>query len=784
LLRLTGGQKILNGCNDGSRTGSEEDKICVVPPPNVLRSGPAVGAGSRLDASARSPKSDLVAWPARLIRASATVIILFEIASAVGDAPHPPLPSHLVLRAECLLLGTLLFMVSFQPRLGQRWQLIAFIITSGVIAFTTVLGIGGETADQFFVDLLVLSLGVTSLLPWSYGWQAAANVLMLAGLAAFAAFSPAHDPLLFTHWVGLVAGAGIRQLCAIYGGRYRQEIKHDVEELKRSETELIAAREAALAASNAKSEFLSSMSHEIRTPMNAVLGMADVLAETDLNGEQRRYLNTVINNGNVLLELINSILDLAKVESGRVSLENAPFSPREVVERVLETLAIGAHEKRLELVAQIDPKTPELVNGDPFRLRQILTNLVGNAIKFTERGQVMIILQSDLDAIGSLRFEVHDTGVGIPADKLETVFEPFSQADSSTSRRYGGTGLGLAIVARLVALMGGEITVESTPGSGSVFRFNVRFALAASPNTLQNLPDFSNRRIVVASKNHANRETVRVLLAQQGAAVIDVSSGIEALELIRNMGQRSTPFDAAVLDSSIPDLDGYQVVERIGQSHTPCVMMLPSGTLKVETARSEAFSVRNYVVKPVKRNELISAVASVMGQLGAASPAQLRNGNHASPLLSQSGLRILFADDSPDNRALIKAYMRATPYLVEFAEDGKEAISKFKTGRYDLVFMDIQMPIVDGYTAVEEIRRWESQLRRPPIPIIALSASADMETVRRTKQAGCNLHVSKPLKKAALLETINRCVPQPLAVLPSATAAPQVAETATHHLLA
>ena len=783
MLALTGPQAISSGCMDLGPTAIDGNKISVDGQQNPLPSPQAaIHVLSPLNhGSAHSPKSELVAWPARLIRASATVIILYELASALGDGPR----SHVAFRAACLLLGGLLFTVSFQPRLGERWQLIAFIITSGVTAFTTVLGIGGESADQFFVDLLVLSLGVTSLLPWSFGWQAAANILMLIGLAAFAVLSPTHDPMLFTHWVGLVAGAAIRQLCAIYGGRYRQEIERDVEELKRSETELIGAREAALTASNAKSEFLSSMSHEIRTPMNAVLGMADVLAETDLNSEQRRYLNTIINNGNVLLELINSILDLAKVESGRISLENAPFSPREVVERVLETLAIGAHEKRLELVAQIDPRTPEFVNGDHFRLRQILTNLVGNAIKFTERGQVVITLRTDSEASGLLQFEVRDTGVGIPADKLDTVFEPFSQADSSTTRRYGGTGLGLAIVGRLVALMGGEIALESTPGVGSVFRFNVQFAIPAPASPARNrLPDFSNRRILVADNNSANCEAVRIVLAEQGAAVVVVTPGAEGVELIRQMGPQSAPFDAIVLDSSLPDLDRYQLVERVGDSKPPFVMMVPSGNLKTEIARLQALNAGNYVVKPVKRNELLAAVATVMGQRGAVAPAQPQNGNHASALLIQPRLRILFADDSPDNRALIKAYMKPTSFLIEFAEDGREAITKFKMGGYDLVFMDIQTPIVDGYEAVEEIRRWENQLRLAPTPIVALTASADTETVRRTIQAGCNLHVGKPLKKAALLETINRCVPRMRAVVPSSAPAPEVAETVSHHLLA
>jgi signal transduction histidine kinase/CheY-like chemotaxis protein len=730
-----------------------------------LRADPA-------DSAPRSPTSDLVVWPAGFIQASALVIILFELASVLGEAAEQSTwTSVLPFRASCLLLGGLLFTVSLQPRLGQRWQLLAFIITSGILALTTILGIGCETADQFFVDLLVLSLGVTSLLPWSFGWQAAANVQMLIGLAAFARLSPTHDPLLYTHWVGLVAGAAVRQLCANYGGRYRQEIARDIIELKRSETELIAAREAALAASRAKSEFLSSMSHEIRTPMNAVLGMADVLAETDLSNEQSRYLNTIINNGTALLELINSILDLAKVESGRVSLESMPFSPREVVERGLETLAIRAHEKRLELVAQIDSTVPELVFGDPFRLRQILINLIGNAIKFTESGHVLVVLQPDPAAAGLLRFEVRDTGIGIPADKLGSLFEPFNQVDSSTSRRYGGSGLGLAIVARLVALMSGATAVESIPGAGSVFRFSARFALPAIPVPREApLADLSNRRILVADNNDANREAVQLLLSERGAAVTVANSGRTALELIRSMARQWTPFDAVVIDGSMPDLDGYQIAQQASHAHARFVMMLRSGNLKAETLRLEPLGIGNYVVKPVKRNELLAAVAAAVGQraVTAPVPAHSEDRQDAGALPGEHRLRILFADDSFDNRALIKAYLKNTPHLIDFAENGKEAISKFEAGRYDLVFMDIQMPIVDGYTAVEEIRRWENYMQQWPTPIVALTASADTEAVRRTKEAGCNLHVSKPLKKATLLDTINRCVPQTQAGVPAA----------------
>jgi two-component system, sensor histidine kinase and response regulator len=428
----------------------------------------------------------------------------------------------------------------------------------------------------------------------------------------------------------------------------------------------------------------------------------------------------------------------------------------------------------LELVAQIDSNIPEFVLGDPFRLRQILTNLVGNAVKFTENGRVLVVLQTDPGAEGLLRFEVHDTGIGIPADKLDSLFEPFSQADSSTSRRYGGTGLGLAIVDRLVALMGGTTQVESRPGVGSVFRFSASVGLRATQGQNQDpLPDLSNQKILVVDDSDANCEAVRKLLAERGAVVSVATSGTIALQLIRGTWPQWTAFDAIVIDSSMPEPDGYQVVQRADYAHSRFVMMLPSGNLKVEAARLQSLGIHHYVVKPIKRNELMTAVSAAAGQRAAAvPPVQYHDRKQTSELISQRSLHILFADDSPDNRALIKAYMKSSSYLIEFAENGKEAISKFKASRYDVVFMDIQMPIVDGYTAVEEIRRWENRMNRSPTPVVALTASADAETMRRTKEAGCDLHISKPLKKVTLLAAISQCVAHPQSGVESALGTP------------
>jgi two-component system, sensor histidine kinase and response regulator len=290
------------------------------------------------------------------------------------------------------------------------------------------------------------------------------------------------------------------------------------------------------------------------------------------------------------------------------------------------------------------------------------------------------------------------------------------------------------------------------------------------------LPDLSNRRILVADDNDANRAAVEILLAERGAAVTVVDSGTAAIELIRQAASEA-PFDAIVVDSSMPDLDGYQIAQQAGHAGARLVMMLPSGNLKAETSRLEPLGIRNYVLKPVKRDELLAATTAAAEQGSATVPvaARYEDLRHAHSLPANYCLRVLFADDSADNRSLIKAYMKNTPHSIEFAENGEEAINKFMAGHYDLVFMDIQMPIVDGYAAVEEIRRWEDYAGRRPTPIVALTASADMEAVRRAKEAGCNLHVSKPLKRATLLETITRCVQQPQASCPAHPPSHQVA---------
>ena len=555
-----------------------------------------------------------------------------------------------------------------------------------------------------------------------------------------------------------------------YGGRpCALSTVRDITELKQVYYELEAARVAALEASRAKSEFLSSMSHEIRTPMNAILGMADLLSETSLGSEQRRYLDTILANGNALLELINGILDLAKVESGRMSLESAPFDLVDLIEKVADTLAVRAHEKQIELAVRLAPTLPRMVVGDSLRLRQVLTNLVGNAIKFTEQGEVVIGVEADrTDRDGrTLLFSVSDTGIGIDPDKLSTIFSAFTQADSSTTRRYGGSGLGLAIVERLVNLMGGRVWAESEKGRGSVFRFTTRLQPATNvePPPALREPALAGKRILVVDDNATNRLILREMLGQRGALITEANSAPAGLEAIDYARRTSLPFDLVLVDCRMPSMDGFEMVRRARRSpggHDLVIMMLSSNGLVATMSKMKEAGLDHFMVKPIKRGDLYAAISQTFAAQAAtadgngASPSQAAVTDRTQLRILDRKLRILLADDSPDNRLLIRAYLKNTPYTIEEAEDGETAIEKFKTDAegFDLIVMDIQMPRLDGYAAARQIRAWEKANARPRTAIIALTASAFEEDVRRAIEAGCDLHVSKPVKRGRLINSI------------------------------
>ena len=398
-----------------------------------------------------------------------------------------------------------------------------------------------------------------------------------------------------------------------------QEVTIRTAELRETGRELVTAREAALDASRAKSEFLSSMSHEIRTPMNAILGMAQLLEETQLNPDQQRYLEIMTSNGDALLDLINGILDLARIESGRLSLEQAEFDLESLVDRTVETLGIRAHQKGLELLANVMPGVPLALIGDRLRVRQVLLNLIGNAVKFTESGQVLLTVERDgeSDEPVRLHFSIADTGIGIAKDKLEDVFASFTQADSSTTRQYGGSGLGLAIVRRLVELMGGRVWVESELGRGSVFHFTAQFQVQTGAPREQ-LPSttvmLSGVRALVVDDNSTNRLILREMLSSRGAEVDEAEDGLTALEHIERARTVGVPYKLVLLDCRMPGMNGFQVAERLkaatGEGLT--VLMLSSDDLKVQLTRARELGLDAYLVKPVRRTDLFEAIAAMM----------------------------------------------------------------------------------------------------------------------------------------------------------------------------
>jgi len=560
--------------------------------------------------------------------------------------------------------------------------------------------------------------------------------------------------------VGLINGS----VFELGGDKFVVISTRDITELKRAQRDLIETREVALAASRSKSDFLSSMSHEIRTPMNAILGMSDLLSDTPLNSEQQRYVNMIRTNGDALLELINGILDLAKVESGRMNLELTEFDLNQLVGTMLETLGLRAHERDLELAARILPDVPPNLIGDPLRLSQILTNLLGNAIKFTNTGEVVLTIEREPDSAGSvrLRFSVSDTGIGIPADKLQSIFASFTQADSSTTRRYGGSGLGLAITQGLVALMGGRIGVESEVGKGSRFFFTAHFGLqTAAPSLTRRSAsvDLRDVPVLVVDDNATNRLILRELLSRAGATVSEAADGEQALAEFRQAREAARPYQLLLLDCMMPGMDGYEVAQRVrteaGGSNL-IILMLTSDNLTPKLARLRELGLDAYLVKPIRRAELFSAIASAIGKT-AAHELQTRQAARQPAQLEGQALpwmRILLADDSLDNRFLIEAYLAKTACELDMAENGEIALNKLMSRRYDLVLMDIQMPVMDGYTAVQAYRRWEREHQIRPIRIIALTASALKEDARKCLEAGCDAHLPKPIKKATLLEAI------------------------------